>query len=58
LRQFYGLSASGELLEELDRKDFMEKEYLDRLLATKSVKELLVGENDLVNGMYIWISVG
>ncbi|KAI5819499.1 Vps51/Vps67-domain-containing protein [Pyronema omphalodes] len=49
LRQFYGLSASGEVLEELDRKDFVEKEYLDRLLATKSVKELLVGENDLVN---------
>ncbi|KAF8252831.1 hypothetical protein K440DRAFT_594422, partial [Wilcoxina mikolae CBS 423.85] len=49
LRQFYGLSASGEILPELDRDNFSAEAYVDKLLAEKGVRELLQVENELVN---------
>jgi hypothetical protein len=50
LRQFYGLSATGEVLPELDRDDFDPATYVEKLLAEKGVRELLAVENGLVNG--------
>jgi hypothetical protein len=50
LRQFYGLSATGEVLPELDRDDFDPPVYVEKLLAEKGVRELLAVENGLVNG--------
>ncbi|KAF8533745.1 Vps51/Vps67-domain-containing protein [Trichophaea hybrida] len=49
LRQFYGLSASGEILPELDRDNFSAGAYVNKLLAEKGVRELLQVENELVN---------
>ena len=51
LRQFYGISASGELLPELDRDSFSAEAHVDMLLADKGLRDLLRVENELVNGL-------
>lgn len=51
LRQFYGISASGELLAELDRDSFSAEAHVDKLLADKGLRDLLRVENELVNGL-------